>query len=392
MSEANLSSVAKIAEVTLGTTPATPELTIVGITGESLKNAKETVASQTIRADRQVPDLVKVGTSPEGGYDFELNYGDYDQELRGALGSAAWSNHAEAAGDLAFDSSAQTLVDNGAGGIYSDVVAGGLLTIASAEDTGNNGNKRVLSVSADGNTVTFAAGEIATTNANDTAATTAQIAIANGVLKPSMTLEKSITNSAGTEFFQVYKGMVVDTLSLSLESKTLITGSVGFIGMTRTLGTATIDDSGTYTQPTSNPIMNGTNNVGTITVDGSAATEKFKSLSMDITNNLRGKDAMGTEGNFDIGTGTFQLTGSLSSYFLNNDFLTRIDANTSFSLETTVTDTSSNGYNFFMPNCKPADGDPQIESINSDVMLDIQYQAIRSTAYDITLAITKLPA
>ena len=390
MSEANLATIAKIAEVTLGTTPGSPELTTITFSGETLKNSIETVVSQAIRSDRQIDDLVKVGSSPDGGYDFELNYGDYDEELRGALGAAAWNNHSQALGDVAFDSSAQTLVNTG--GEYSDVVAGALLTIANAEDSGNNGDKRVVSVSSDGNTVTFAAGSIISTNANDTTADTAQVAIVNGILKPGMTIEKGVTNTAGTKFFQIYTGMVVDTLSLNIESRAILTGSVGFIGMGRALGTATIDTSGTYTAPISNPVMNGTSNIGSITVDGVTATEKFKSLSIDITNNLRGKDAMGTEGNFDIGTGTFNLTGTLSAYFLNNDFLTRIDANTSFALELTVTDNDSDAYNFFLPNCKPVNGDPAITAINTDVMIDTEYQAIRSAVYDITFAITKLPA
>ena len=390
--EANLSSVAKIAETEIGVTPDNPELTIIGITGESLKNAKETVASQTIRADRQVPDLAKVALNPEGGYEFELNYGDYDQELRGGLGATEWSNHDQAAGDVAFDSATQTLVDNGGGGIYSDLVVGGLLTIANAEDEANNGHKRVMAVSPDGNTVTFAPGSIVTTNAGDEAATTKMIAIANGREKPSLTLEKEILNNQNQKVYQVYRGMVIDTLNISIESRAIITGSVTLIGLNRTLGNATVDTNGVYTQPTSNPIMNGTNNVGTIKLDGQAATERFKSLSIEISNNLRGKDAIGTEGNFDIGTGTFQLTGTLSSYFFNNDFLAKIDDHTSFSLETSVTDPEGNAYHFFMPNCKTADGDPMIESINSDVMLDMQYQAILSREYGITFAITKIPA
>ena len=392
MSDANTSSIAKIAETTLGTTPATPELTLIGFTGEDLRNNKETVQSQTIRSDRQVPDLVKVGTSPEGGYEFELNYGDYDEELRGGLGAVAWNNHSDGAGDYNFDSSAQTLVDNGAGGIFSDVVAGALLKIASAEDANNDGLHRVLSVSSDGNTVTFAAGSLGSTNVNDTTALSTQIAIVNGATKPSMTIEKAILNLNGTTFYQVFKGLVVDTLSLNFESKTILTGAVQFIGMSRVLGTSTIDNAGGYTDPGGAAVMNGTNNVGTISFDGVAATESFKSITMEIANNLRGKDAMGTEGNFDIGTGTFTLTGTISAYFLDNDLLTLMDANTSFALDYSVTDDAGNAYHFFMPNCKPANGDPTIEAINTDVMLDLEYQAIRDTTYDITLAINKVPA
>lgn len=389
MSEANLATIAKIAESTLGTTPATPELTKIRLTGEDLRNNKETVQSQEIRSDRQISDLVKVHTNPEGGYEFELSYGAFDEELAGAFGSAPFSSFSEAAITVDFDHTAQTIT--GAASDFDDVLVGGLITIADAATAGNDGQKRVLGKSADGSVLTLAAGSLTATDSTDEVAIT-QSAIVNGILKPSLTLEKGLTNLAGTLFYQVYRGMVVDQMNINIESRTIVTGDVTFIGMTRGLGTSTIDDSGTYTEPPSNDVLNGTSNIGTITLDGVAATEKFKSISIAIANNLRGKDAMGTEGNFDIGTGTFTLTGTINAYFLNNDFLTDIDANTSFSLQFQVTDAAGNGYDIFLPNCKPANGDPKIEAINTDVMLEIEYQAILDGTYGITAAITKIAA
>jgi len=392
MSDANLSQIAKIAETTLGTTPATPELTKIRFTGEDLRNNKETVQSQEIRDDRQIPDLTKVHTQPEGGYSFELDYANFDQEWRGALGAATWNNVATSADDLAIDTTAQTITDSDSGGIFADVVAGALIQIENAEDSGNNGLKRVVSVDAAGDVITLEAGSLTDDNTDDVAMTIKQQAIVNGALKPSMTIEKKILNLNGADFFQTFLGMVVDTFSLNIESRQIITGDVQFIGMTRATDADTIDDSGDYTEPTAASIMNGTSNIGSITVDGATATERFKSLTIEISNNLRGKDAMGVEGNFDIGTGTFTVTGTLMAYFLDNDFLDKIDANTSFALEFAITDADGNAYHIFLPNCKPANGDPSIEAINTDVMLDIEYQAIRDATYGITMAVNKVAA
>lgn len=392
MSDANLSEIAKISETTLGQTPAAPELTKICFTGESLRNNKENVQSQCIRADRQVPDSVKVHTNPEGSFNFELDYDNWDAEWAGALGSAPFNNVAPGAGDLAIDSGANTITDNGGGGIFSDVLVGGLIKIANAEDGGNDGLHRVTAVDAPGNVITVVAGTLGATNANDTSAEVTQQAIVNGALKPSQTIEKKILNNQGEDYFQVFRGMVVDTFNINIESRQIITGEVSFIGMTRETGDDTIDNDTIYSEPQASDILNGTSNVGTITIDGNAATERFKSISIEIANNLRGKDALGVEGNFDIGTGTFTVTGSLMAYFQNNDFLDKMDANTSFALEFSVSNAAGDALHIFMPNCKPTNGDPSIEGINTDVMVELEYQAILDLSYGITMAINKVPA
>src|SRR5690606_4846590 len=81
-------------------------------------------------------------------------------------------------------------------------------------------------------------------------------------------------------------------------SETLTNGSWGAATLT-----GGISQSAGYTESDPGPTMNGTNNVGTIRLDGKAATDRFKFVKMTIANNLRGKDAMGFEGNWDVGSG-----------------------------------------------------------------------------------------
>lgn len=388
MSEANLASLAFIAESTLGTTPASPELTAIRFTGEDLGTNKDTVESAEIRSDRQVPFIAKVGLNPGGSFDFELSYSPFQAFIASALGNTLQTVNIDGV-EVDFDDSAQTVT--GVASDFDDVRVGSLITISNAATAANNGQKRVVAKNADGSVITLAAGSITVADTTDTIDIDG-LNLTNGVLKPSFTIEKGIVNLSGADFFQTYLGMVVDVMSLSIESKQIVTGSFEFLGMTAPAGSAdTIDNDGTYTESAADPVMNGTSNVGTITIDGSTATEKFKSIALEIGANLRGKDAMGTEGFFDIGTGTIQVTGTLMVYFLDNSFLDKIRNHTSVALEFYIQDDDGNRIYFYLPNVKLNNGDPVIEGINTDVMVETEFQAIRDATTGITIAIDFVP-
>lgn len=76
-----------VPEVTFGTTPATPTLTDIRYTGESLNYAVKTVQSSEIRSDRNVSDLVRVGADVTGDVQFELSFLSFDAFLEAALAS-----------------------------------------------------------------------------------------------------------------------------------------------------------------------------------------------------------------------------------------------------------------------------------------------------------------
>ena len=72
------SQLAYIKEAAWGTTPATPAWQILRLTGESLKVTRETKTSAEITPERNVSDLIHIGGGAEGGFNFELSYGAYD--------------------------------------------------------------------------------------------------------------------------------------------------------------------------------------------------------------------------------------------------------------------------------------------------------------------------
>ena len=85
MADANRTSLRFIEEVTWNTLPGTPTMTALRYTGESLNAELETIASNEVRSDRMVSDLIQVSRQNSGGFDFEFSYGSFDTLLEGAL-------------------------------------------------------------------------------------------------------------------------------------------------------------------------------------------------------------------------------------------------------------------------------------------------------------------
>lgn len=84
--------VGMIAEITYGTTPATPELAEVPATGFSPEVVKEGFQSGDLRADRQIADFRHGGKSTNFNVDVEMKHGPYDDLLAGAL-FGAWAGN-----------------------------------------------------------------------------------------------------------------------------------------------------------------------------------------------------------------------------------------------------------------------------------------------------------
>ena len=69
-----------------------PTQSVLLITSETLTTAFQTIESEAVVGDRQVQDIVRVGRICEGDINFELNYGNLDLLLQGALADAWTSN------------------------------------------------------------------------------------------------------------------------------------------------------------------------------------------------------------------------------------------------------------------------------------------------------------
>lgn len=509
-SDANTTSLAFCQESTYGTLPGSPDFKLLRLTGETLGHAKETIQSQEIRSDRQVPDLVEVGSMAEGGFNFELSFLEYQTFLQALLcGTITEYNVSTVAGDI--DATAQTFTATTPGDV-ADVPVGGFVKVTGATTAANNGYKRVIEN--DGDVITFAPGSF-TTNATGDSLTFYTKTLRNGIIRRSYTFEREVINSENAKYYQSYPGCYIGDCALRVESKQIITGTFNVLGKfgqtasvslntnlltaatgvltatgnpsnsdTLTIGGktytfqttltnvngnvligATASDSldnliaainlgagsgTTYaaattvhptvsaaagsgdtvnltaktagtagnsiatTEGSSNlafgaatltggvahaylaseegDVLNGTSNLGTIQGSGGTYTDKLRVLAFNVNNNLRGKDALGELGNFEVGLGTFNVTGNISAYFADNTLYQALIDHDDNALGITLEDSDGNVIAFTFPRIKWGAGNPNATAINTDVMLDIDFTAIRDAVSGVTMIVDFFPA
>lgn len=392
MADANYSSIGFIPETSWGVTPTTPRLTALRITGEDLKHAKETIQSQEVRDDRQVADLVEVGVQAEGGVEFELSYGSFSELIAAGLFCTPIAiNLADVAGEIV---AGVTQTFEAAAATFTTVPVGATVKIAGSATPANNGLKLIVAKSVDGSTLTFAPGSFTAAEAAATLDITGTH-LRNGTAKKSFTLERRIKTATGADFFQAFLGQTVDEMTLDFESKAIVTGKFGFLGRYGDAGDESVDAdvaASGYAAAPATPVMNATTNVGTFLFDGVASTEAMKTLSLTIANGLRGKDAMATKGNFDIGVGTFELTGSLAAYFQNNALYEKYLNHENVALSWRVSDALGNTIVFTVPRLKLGTGEPKIEGRNTDVMVNCDWTAILDPTTGATFIVDFHPA
>ena len=92
---------------------------------------------------------------------------------------------------------------------------------------------------------------------------------------------------------------------------------------------------------------------------------------------MRGKTGIGFLGNSGIGSGSLELKGSLSAYFENGLLYQKFLTNASSSLSFRVIDNAGNGYIITLPFIKYSDATVAGGSMNTDIMVDMSYSALR---------------
>jgi hypothetical protein len=399
MGDANRSQLAYVAESTWGTTPGTATLQILRFTDESLAFNIDNIQSNEIRSDRQTTDLIQTGAECGGGISFELSYGAYDDLLIGALWTAAWEGVAATAtatitsgataGNLDFtlNSTNNTIILGSS--VTHQILAGQWIELnGSAADDGYH---FVTGVST--NTLTLLTTPGITTGEvldETDAATIKGSRLRNGTTEKPYSIERYHADK--TQYFG-FTGMVPNNLTINAAANSILTGSLDFLGKDATRAGTSIGS--TYTAASTADVMNAVSNVGQI-MEGAtlaALTGVFiQELTFTLNNNVRGQDAIGTLGNADVGVGTAEVTGTLNTYFENGNLYDKYLAGTETGLSFKVEDSAGNAFIFTFPRVKFQSDTVNVGGLNSDVMENLTWQAIRHATYGYTIAIDRIVA
>ena len=141
--------------------------------------------------------------------------------------------------------------------------------------------------------------------------------------------------------------------------------------------------------PTVSEIMSAGIQDGTI-IEGTTVIGLVKGITLQIENNVRGKQVVGLVGNADIGKGRFNVTGTLSTYFEDFRLYDKYLKNEGTSLVFTLTSPDGGTYIFNMPNIKFTESSVMAGGPDQDVMVDGSFQALMDPASEKTLIITRV--
>lgn len=382
MSDSNRVLLTYIKEVTWGETPSTPQMQSLRITGESLDNDIENKVSSEIRSDRQISDLIQTAKSASGDFNYEMSYASFNDFLQSALFSADWTAITVTGTDIAAD--ATGLTSSSTNFVSAGFAAGQMVKVSGfTGNTANNTYYRVTSVTANDLNLSPAP---AATDASGESVNVKTSFIRNGTTQTSFSIEKGFTDI--TEFFQ-FTGMVVDKMNLKVESQDIVTGSFSFMGKKGTLTSTSLD--ATPTDINSNPIVNAIGNVASIK-EGNVeiSTPNYvKGITLELSNNLRKKFAIGSDTPIDIGEGKCDVTGTMNTYFGNSDIVDKFIAGSKTSIDFRLTDSLGNTYLFDVPEVKFESAKTVAQGQDQDVFAEMGFRAIEDGVYGFTIQIAK---
>lgn len=305
---ANRADLRYIKEVTWGTTPATPALKPLRMTGESMNAGIQTVVSAELRDDRNVSDIMKVGSNAGGNVEFELSYGQLDDMLEGLM-CAAW------------------VVD----GVDTD-----------------------------------------------------KFTLVNGVVENSYTFQKRFADVAQ---YLVFLGTRVNTLGLKIEPNKVVTGTLGLMAKSGARASTGLTGA-TYPAAGTTTPMNGAAGVSLNQIDTIAIPGGLMSFGLNVTNNLRAQDAIGSESAQAIVQGRFEASGDMEVYFADGTLYDKFAAQTAFAAQIKLVQGTGELW-IDIPNAKYETGEVVAQGTDTDVMFKATYRALYHAATAGSLKFTR---
>lgn len=276
-----------------------------------------------------------------------------------------------------------------------NIVAGQWINTGGFTDAGLNGvYHRVTSVS--GNVLTVTPAPSATETA-ESAAWISSARLRNApsaatITQKSFTLQKRF-NDATSVVYQNLTGMVADTMSMSFDTGSILTGSFGFIGQASNIGTTQIAGA-TDTGTTTTDVMNAVSNLQNIEFDDTDTTACLVNMTLDTTGNLRAQNCIGNLAAVGVGTGRQEITGSITLFFEDITEYNKFLNNTEFKLSFRLQDGSGNAYVVTLPKVKYEGMTMNAGGLDGEVELSGTYRALLGTVGGVNhmIEIDRLPA
>lgn len=390
---ANRAGLYRVKETVWGTTPATPALIQTRYTGEALDDNISTEKSQEIRDDRMVSDLILTDSSPSGSFNFEMSYGTYDDLLLAALMATAWSASLAivgVAGDISTVAAATDNLTSTTADKFINVVVGQWIALSGFTNPLLNRAYRVTAKT-DNQTITLDPQPVAAETPAGAAANVGGSFIRNGVTEHSFTFVKQL-NDATAVTRHIFRGLRVGGFTLEMATASILTGTFNLIGKSAEMVETTFAGE-TIVAASTTEVMNAVTNVLNVYQDGAVVGSPgaINSLTMELDNQHREQKGIGELGNVGVVAGTLMVNMSATLYFESKEQFDKFKNSEAFSFSFTLMDNAGNMYVITLPRCKYESFTSNASQLDSDVMAEVSFTALRDPVTNCMVQIDRFP-
>lgn len=345
--------------------------------------------SKTIRADRQVSEVIPVDGNSAGGFACELQYREYDPFIQGAL-QADFNTY----GTLGVSSALPALTFTS-----TTISAATAPTGVDAWTTLQKGQWfALIPVAGSSSSViayfTARAFKISATVAPTStlitldSSTPANIALSGPGMIGGATIGSSYSYNGNTmksytfevghqdvSQYRQYPGQITSKMIVKLNVGAIVNATFDFMGKSFNLLSSSAQNSPTVSQ-TFTP-ANTTRGIFDVFENGTSisTTTYVKAGEFTIDNTLRVQGAVGVFGAAGIGAGTFKANGKLEVYFADATMYTKFLNGTASALTLPVLDNLGNGYVFHFPRIKYTAAKVTVGGMDQDNMLMLDWMA-----------------
>lgn len=210
--------------------------------------------------------------------------------------------------------------------------------------------------------------------------------IKNGSAAPTTyTFCKRIFVGTDVNYFY-YTGCVLGGMTLDFQTGSRLTGTITILGREETATQTGIAGQDFIDVP-EYAIMNSVNNIVSIVMAGLPAGTCFQSLNLTISNNSTGAKCIGIFGSSDIQDFSFDVNGSMETYFEDLVLYNKFINSESFSVAFELEDSLGNTMIFTMPKVKFEELSVPIPGKNQFLSMPGTIRALRDPVTGYTLKI-----
>ena len=211
-----------------------------------------------------------------------------------------------------------------------------------------------------------------------------------GSVEHSYVFEKEFTDLTANHFF-IFSGMKVDQMNLGFTYGEAVTGSFEMAGASVATQSTTGDGTKTLNPATSTRVMNAVTDMTALEIDGVGFTGCIRSIQLNINNNHRPEECVGSDTPGGQTPGTAEVTGTIEAYLTDTTvqwYTSKVLGQTQFDILFTLSD-DTNTYTFDLPNCRISGAAPSAEGVNTDVLITADFTALYDATAQTSLVITR---